>query len=329
MTSLIQLFWEMFGLEDVIDMIFLGTFFCGDIMSIPCTPTNINHINCIELKNGEYDDLFVTKDTDTDFKFQLPAAWDFNTLLYAKFDDNTLAGNIGWSIETVSNILIKRRKADEFKWITLSVHPVTDISDFNISGSDITGQLNWRYQYAAVPVLNGIEGNYSYAEVECMSDKMLLADMDEVWTTEFTDGFCDSVTNSPVAKVETLYHKYPTIIKNGNACYEDINFTISFFEMKLINEETGCRDYVVNDRERVSYQKRAKDFINNGKIKLIKNIDGRMWLVYVTTATSDSADGHYQNRKLSFTCTEVGDPTSEEDLFNAGFITSTSEWWNQ
>lgn len=309
-------------------MIFLASFLCGDIMSVPCTPTNIENIDYVKIENGIYDDLFVTKNTEAAYELIPPQNWDFNTILYAKFDGNTLAGNIDWVIESVSNVLIKRRNTDRFRWITLSVHPINTIEDFNIIGTDITAQPNITYEYAIVPVLNGIEGNYSSAFLECKSKCMLLADADEVWTTCFTDGFCDSVTNTPTAKVETLFNKYPTIIKNGNACYDEINFSISFFELKEVDEGTEYKDYVVNDKDRVLYQQRAKNFINNGKTKLIKNSDGRMWLVYITTATSDNADGHYQNRKLIFTGTEIGDPDSEEDLYNAGLITSTQEWWN-
>ena len=42
-------------------MIFLGSMFCADIMSVTCTPTDIDNITKIELSDGVYDDLRVSK----------------------------------------------------------------------------------------------------------------------------------------------------------------------------------------------------------------------------------------------------------------------------
>lgn len=305
-------------------MIALGaTFLGGDIMSIPCTPTNIDDITYIKIENAEYDALYVTENTSFELTETLPEEWDIDTILYAKFDNNTLAGNADWSLDTVSNVLIKRRKADEFTWITLSNTVINSIDDFNISGVDVTCEFT-EYQYAVVPILNGIEGNYSYTNVDVHSDSMLIADDEETWVTTLTDGFCDTVSNVPSSTVVTMYDKYPTIIRNSEANYETVSVNAGFIEF----DREKC-EFIFDDARRLKNLKNCKKFLNNGKPKFLRNVDGRIWLVYITTPPTDSADGHYKNRMLNFECTEIGDPTLEPDLYYAGFITATEEWWNE
>lgn len=307
-------------------MIFLGcTFFCADSMSVPCTPTDVSNINYIELSNGEYDDLYMTKDTSYELTDQCQGKWDFDTILYAKFDGNGLAGNVDWSLDTVSNLLIKKRKIGDFKWLTLQNKQISSIQDSNIYGTDFTCGKS-EYEYAVVPVLNGIEGNYSTAKVKC--DKffcLLIADDEEVWTTMFTDGQSTIASNVPSSAVVTMYGKYPTIVRNTNANYETVDITASFF---ILDKET-CMWVQDDDNKMVDYVNKCKAFLNNGKTKFVRNVDGNMWLGYVTTPPTDTADGHYLNRKISFGITEVGNPESEEDLYNAGLIDVTEEWWNR
>ena len=305
-------------------MLLLGsTILGGDIMSIPCTPTNIDNINYIKIENAIYDALYVTKNVTDELTPEFPDEWDFDTILYAKFDGDTSAGNVNWSLETVSHVLIKRRKADEFTWITLSVTDINTVEDFDISGVDVTCGFA-DYQYAVVPIMNGIEGNYSYTDVTVTADCMLIADDEQTWVTTLTDGFCDAVSNVPSSTVVTMYDKYPTIIRNSDANYETVSVSASFMEF----DKEKC-EIVDEDIRRLRYLKECKAFLNNGKEKFLRNIDGRIWLVYITTPPTDSADGHYKNRRLDFECTEVGDPTLESDLYYAGFITATEAWWNR
>lgn len=313
-------------------MMFLGaTFLCGDAMSVPCTPTNIDHINYVEIGNGEFDDLYITKDTSAILTEKPPENWDFDTILHAKFDGNTLAGNVEWSVNTVSTLLIKRRKVGEFQWITLMTNQITTTDDFNVKFKDVTGTDSVHYEYAAVPILNGTEGNYSYTDVTCKNRFLVIADEDEIWSTVATDGFCDAVSNVPSSTIVTMNDRYPTVIRNTDANYETVTVTANFVPT-TIDEETGCIHLKIDNNTHdvyAKYSKQFKKFLNNGKTKLLKNIDGRAWLCYITTPPTDSADGNYLNRKLSFEVTELGSIESEEDLYNAGFITAGEEWWNR
>ena len=314
-------------------MIFFGSFLSADVMSVACTPTDINDINRIELSNGIYDELFVTKDVETDFEEMKPE-WNFDTILYATFDGDALAGNIDWIIKSVSALVIKRRKIGEFKWLTLETKKITpdNYEDFSIIGIDKTAAPNFEYEYAVVPILNGIEGNYSSAKpLKVTSSSLVILDKDETWATVVTDGFCDEMSNVPNSTVTTMNDKYPTIISNTSADYRTITVNCQFLPTE--DDGEGCPaivDDIKSEVTKITENNNAfMNFLNNKKPKLLKNLDGRIWLVYVTTPPTNSADGDYLMRKITFGCTEIGDINSEEDLYYAGLITATEEWWNQ
>ena len=58
--------------------------FCGDNHSFNYTPTNVSNINSINIYNGVFDELYVTKNTNIEF-IESSKFWDFSTILYAQF----------------------------------------------------------------------------------------------------------------------------------------------------------------------------------------------------------------------------------------------------
>ena len=114
----------------------------------------------------------------------------------------------------------------------------------------------------------------------------------------------------------------------------------TFFTVSFVRRPFGARDsqgevfmdydyeeIMKDDRLRVLYNRKVKDWLSNGKTKILKNVDGQAWLVYVTTPPTDSADLVYYDRTLTFTCTEVGSLKSEEDLYEAGLLDVPEEYW--
>lgn len=315
-----------YGLEDDCRMMFFGSLLSADIMSAPCTPTDADDITKIELSDAMYDDLRATKNTDEQLSAEANPDWDWDTVLHAKFDDDLSAGNINWNLEDVSHLIIKRKRLDEFKWTTIKVQKVNNVKDFNTRGIDITAAPQQTYQYAAVPIIRNFEGFYSIRDVEVKSDSILIADKDGIWSTRLTDNYLDNTSVMPQQTITTMYDRYPTIIRNSAANYEEITVNAQFVPYK----DDGCSANLDDDQARVNYNNNAKMFLRNGNTKILKSIDGNMWLVYVTTPPTDTAENHYKNRKISFTCTEIGNPDSEEDLYNAGLIpTVTQEWWSR
>ena len=309
-------------------MFFCGDFFCASSMSVACTPTSIENITRIELSNGWYDDLRFTKNVTDELSVQIPQEWDWDTMFHAKFDGDTHAGNVKWDLDTVSHVIVKRKKANEFKWMTLKVQKTYTNDDFNIEDVDLTATPTVEYQYAVVPIIDGVEGFYSIDSVEVNADGIVIIDRDELWQTNVTDNYLDNTSVVPNSVVNTMYDTYPTIVSNSNANYEQITVNAQFFPS---DDEEGC-EMITDDIGRIiNYNRRAKMFLRNKNVKLLKSESGENWLVFVTTPPSDTATDHYANRKISFTCTEVGSVESEEDLWESGVLDAsvTENWWNK
>lgn len=138
-------------------MFICGNSFCGGEFACALTPTAVKNINYIELKNGVYDDLYMTKATGFALSHKITEGWTFDTILWAKFNGNTNAGNVDWSTGEVSHLLLKRRLADKFQWNTLAVKEISSIEDFAIYYNDYTNASGATYEYAIVPSLYGLK----------------------------------------------------------------------------------------------------------------------------------------------------------------------------
>lgn len=307
-------------------MLFCGNSFVGGICSI--TPTNIDNINYVELKNGIYDDLYISKATNFELTAKCPEEWDFDTVLWAKFNGNASAGNVDWNLETTSHLVLKSRNEGEFKWKTIAVKEIHTIDDFTINYPDYFIASGQTVEYAIVNVLYGSEGNYATTKITPKFDKMFLIENDIVWGTDITDGFCDTTRNIPSSTVELLNSKYPIFVRNTIANYDTGNCKGAF--VPLVNEES-CElafgeEY---DYMRIQYQKGFMDFISDGIPKILKLPDGRMWIVQITPNPSDTANQMYNNREISWSWVEIGDVNSEEDLYYLGLSDVSPEWWNK
>lgn len=307
-------------------------FICGNSLiggSNACclSPTGVSDITYVELSNGLYDTLYITKDTNLDADNQYPTDWDFDTILYAKFNGNTSAGNISWSAETVTSVLLKCRQTDSYQWKTLYVKDVssaTSTSDYNIDFNDYLA--NGETEYAVVPVYYGTEGDYSSAIVDAKYNKLFLIENGIVYCTEITDGFCDTERNIDTATQNLLNFKYPMFTRNSLANYDSGTCSGNFVTVDDIDNCTLQLDSKY-DRKRIKYQKEVMDFITDGKPKILKLPDGRMWIIRVLGNPTDSAEDTYNNRYISFNWVEVADAKSEEDMYYLGFSDVSEEWW--
>lgn len=309
-------------------MFICGSNWVGGASACALTPTGIDNINYAELKNGIYDDLYLSKATDFELTGRCPESWDFDTILWAKFNGNTNAGNVDWNVETTSHIILKSRTEGTFVWKTIFVKKINGIDDFVINYPDYLVASGETVEYAIVPVLYGAEGNYAVSKITPQFDNMFLIEGDTVWSTQITDGFCDTTRNIPSSTVELLNHKYPIFVRNTIANYDTGTCSGSFVP---IADEDACElaydsEY---DYQRITYQRAFINFISDGIPKILKLPDGRLWIVQVTPNPTDTANTVYNNREISFSWVEIGDVNSEEDLFYLGLSDVTIEWWNR
>lgn len=293
--------------------------------TVPLTPTHLNNITYILLQNGLYDCLYITKETESEPSMDCPDEWTYDTIFHSCFNNTTNAGNVDWSLKTVSHIIVKRRNADTFKWITIATKKINTLEDFDegIKSNDYLNAAKTRYEYAIVPVFYGTEGIYNSAFVDSDFDALFIAEKDNIIGTLATDGFCDTTRRTPSSIAETINNKYPTYVRNTVANYDTGSCKGQFLEMK----EDEC-DLVTDDKERIPYQRKIMDFLTDGLPKMLKHFDGRIWLISVTGDPTDTAEEVYNNRSISFEWAEIGYYESERDLYYSNLLDVEEEWWN-
>ena len=94
-------------------MYFCGQTFYRDNKSSQSALVDITNLNSITLDNAIYDDLFVTKNYNAEIT-QSNKGWSFDTIMYAMFKGNLLAGNIEFALNTITSIRIKQREKGKF-----------------------------------------------------------------------------------------------------------------------------------------------------------------------------------------------------------------------
>lgn len=320
-------------------MFILGNSFIGGLNSVSYSPSNVGSVDYIEITNGVYDELLMTKDTEKEINEFYNPIWDFNTVLWTQFNGNTNAGNVDWNTDTVDMLALKVRPLGEYEWSTLLVKDTKTIDDYVIDYNYYMGAKGNQYQFAVVAMLQYSEQTYSIARdinnpnnnyVTQDFEKMFLIENDKVYGTSLTDGNCNTTRNIPSANVELLYHKYPMFVSNTIACYDTGQCVGTFMP---INEQGECvsPDFSAEgDIARVRYQKEVMDFITDRKPKILKMPDGRAWLIQITPSPTDNAKGNlYSNREISFSWVEIGDLNNESDLYYLGFSKVTEEFWRR
>lgn len=305
-------------------MLFSGNAFLGaDMMSIPCAPTDFSDITGLTLSDCKPKLLYVTKSVTAPITKDFPDDWDYNTILYARFDRNSVnAGNVDWDIKKISHLLIKRRESGTFSWMTIHTAAVNSEEDFTIYGTDYTNAAKTAYDYAIVPSFYGIEGNYDYTSVFSDFEDVYLVSKNGVIHTSFTDEYCNMTLQIPSSAITTLNGRYPCIVRNTKANYYTGNFNGQFIEY---NDSKG--EYSIDDKSLNRYQDKILDFLSDGCPKLLKLSDSRIRLISIDSEIAVNADNHYKKRMISFNFQEIGNAASPEDLYHCGLSDVTEEWW--
>ena len=299
-------------------MFFLcGYDFCRDGNALNPSPLSPSVYKTVELTNGIFSHWNVTRDITSPYSPDEPTAWDYLTIMDANFNGTIEAGNVGYDLSQIEGIKVKRRKVDDYNWITIKYIPVGDLEeDLAFSLNDNTAQNGIEYEYAFVPVVSGIEGNYITNTIKSNFDGVFICDKDIIY--KFYAGV-NYGTNQRVQKIgvfEPLGRKYPVVISNSLINYE----TGSFSGTVLPN------DYLTNkDLDKLSMVQERKDlldFLTNKQPKILKDWNGNIWLMIITgnPNVSFQRSSAMKIADVSADWTEIGDYNSQKDLYEAGFV---------
>lgn len=292
---------------------FLGYNFFSDGNSLDPYPTSLENITNLTIQNGIYDEVYLTKDTIEDYSTIKPTDWGLYTILLAQFEGNLDGGNLAGAVQQMDSIRIKRRKVGEFDWVTLKVVPINTAADLSFVGEDLYAEYDTDYEYAWVPVLNGIEGNYVTAEITSKFNGVFIADADTIYKfyAGVTYGSAQSVQQ--VGMFTPLNQKYPIYVANSQT-----DFMTGSISGQIMGRYEDTHEF--NRKEMVQERDALLKFLKNKKPKIIKDDNGNQWLVFITGTPSVSFDARWGNgmMNVSFDWGEVGDSNDTQDLQNAG-----------
>lgn len=215
-------------------------------------------------------------------------------------------------MNSVSALLIKKRKKDEYKWTTIHRIDIAKEEDFNFAYNDLTAASMTTYEYAAVPIVNGVEGTYNSIDVDVWFDGAFV--MDYTYGYHIILNYSrDSLTRTiPSSVVETMDSKYPYIFYTSDINYDKIQVSGIFLDL---NRDTCQFDVTQGYKLR----KEVRDFLNNHKAKIVKMFDGQIYLANIIDQISETIDGNPYSVSTTFTAIECGDVENNEDLYDHGF----------
>lgn len=297
-------------------MIFLGYNYLKDRYSWQPVPTNLTNIEDIKIEKGIYDHFNITKDTEFPYITTYPGGWDLQTQMDADFDGNINAGNIDYVVSQISDIRVKRRKKGEFDWYTLYDIPVTDPTDIDFVRYDYLAQNDTEYEYAIVPVIGNIEGEYSMNSIESQFYGVFITDGKTSYKFKENVSYSNNEKVRLTATYEPYGSKYPIVVSNGALSYS--KGTVSGDILVLTDNEQLDR------KKTVERLKAIESFLTTSSAKILKDFNGNIWLVTLSdnlpiTYYSEVGMGFAQ---VSFNWSEIGDSDSGKDLFNSGMIYS-------
>ena len=160
---------------------FIGYNFCADGNALDPTPTNVNNITTTRLQNGIFDHFNVTRNVTFDYSSIIPIDWDIDTIMDANFKGNISAGNVDQVASGITGIRVKRRVKGTFDWITIKELPVEKSEDLSFVVTDNLNAYNVEYEYAFVPMLGDVEGNYIIESILSKFEGVFICDADTVF----------------------------------------------------------------------------------------------------------------------------------------------------
>ena len=227
----------------------------------------------------------------------------------------------------ITSLLVKRRDVADVsgKWLTLYSTPITQASDMDFTFIDFLNQYGKTYQYALVPVLaqdqSGvivqIEGGYTVSDnVDSIFDGVYIADQTNVERVKAGVGYGNIDMNQGVGSITPIGSKYPIVITNSQNQYHNGSIRGTIVPNDFYSNGNLSRIDMVNKRDEL------EQFLTNKRAKIIKDWNGKMWLVMIMSNVACSFDDNYGMGMVSFSADwlEVGDPTNQQDLYNAGLI---------
>lgn len=295
---------------------FLGYNFLADGNALDSAPSAISNITTSKLTNAIFDHFNITKNINTAYSTDIPTEWDYDTIINADLDGDLNGGNVDFLINQINSIKIKRRVKGTFNWLTLAEIPINTIDDLTFVFNDRLNAYGVEYDYAFVPMLKDVEGNYIINTILSKFDGVFIGDAESAYKLMYDVNYGTNSRNQRVGTFEPLGKQFPVFVANGLLSYE--SGTVIATVMNDEYEDTGKIDRkAIVDKKDI-----LKDYLTNRKAKILKDWSGNIWLCIIVNSPqvsyrSGSGMGIPQ---VSFDWVEIGQADSQQDLYANGIL---------
>ena len=294
-----------------------GYDFCKDENALNPTPLSSSSYNFTMLKNGIFSHWYVTNDAEYPYSSDEPTVWDYLTIMNANLNGNLQAGNISLLGDDIEGIKIKRRKIDSYDWITLKYIPVDELFESTtFSFNDYLNQNDTTYEYAFVPIINGIEENYITNTIASKFEGVFICDSETIY--KFYNGvqYGSLERVQKIGVLEPFGSKYPVVVSNGM-----INYSKSSLKGTILNNDFE-NSHIIRRKEIAEKRETLLNFFTNKKAKILKDWNGNFWLMIIVDSPSVEFINNYGMgiSNISANWVEIGDPYNQQDLYNTGLL---------
>ena len=298
-------------------MLFLGTTFCSGKHALAPAATPASEITSLALTDGTYSQLYLSADPSaTTDNFDDDWTWD--TKLNADFGDSLEAGNSGFSTRTTDYLVIRRRERGAVKWTTIFVKKIETIDDFLVHFTDTYARAEVEYEYCVSSFAGGMENSYDIRTVYSDFDGFYITDKDCLYGTVYDVDGCNTNRNMTTSTLELLNSRYLNVVSHSALDCDSGSITGTF-----LKDDGGKVDNAAG----LQYRSAFKNRLANKKPLILKLGDGRIWLVRVTGAPTDSRGSHSDIRQLTFEWVEIGDVNNMQTLYETGLSDVEARWW--
>lgn len=287
-------------------------------------PPVIKYFSNVQLVNSIVRDFYLTHDVSQVSPYSSLPNWDNYTIMRANFDNNLIAGNVDWLLNSVTKIKVKRRKLGAREtYVTLFEQPVSTVYDLSFFYRDYYVPSGYEYEYAMVPCVESNEQMYFTTTVITQFDGLFVSDKDKTMKLYGNVMVNSSADNILIGALQPYNQVYPVIIKNPNVLYRTATFQGDILGISDNNCTGKPFELTQATRPIIVNQKREWDkFLCNGKAKIIKDWNGNVILAKITTAPQYTYTQESGSSKptMTFGVTEVGDYDNQWALYHHGLI---------
>lgn len=243
--------------------------------------------------------------------------WDYDTVFLWK-GDSLEAGNVQLSGIPINQLLIRRRKKDEFIFENIkAIDYDPNIQFYEFKDRFIESYEDYVYgiQPMGGSVENPVLGETTTGEVESEFGSVWIVGKDTQYELRYSLKVGDYETVSPTGIIETLGNQFPTISKNGH-----IKYRHGKVHCTIVSDKT-IQGGMIHPKEEKKLRRAIMAFLTDNMPKFYKDGSGESILISIINAPTLSPINEL--KRLLYTAdiefVEVGG-IDMHSLANAGLI---------